>query len=52
VLAFAEGRQGGDHSENDIILKRSLDRGKTWGPLIIVNEQGILALKTKKRGRW
>lgn len=44
LLAFAEGRQGGDHSENDIILKRSLDGGETWGPLITVNDQGILAL--------
>lgn len=40
VLAFAEGRQGGDHSENDIVLKRSLDGGITWQPLQVVAEMG------------
>ena len=40
VLAFAEGRQGGDHSENDIILRRSSDDGETWGKLQIVHEDG------------
>ncbi|QDT05639.1 Sialidase precursor [Rubripirellula lacrimiformis] len=44
LLAFAEGRQGGDHSENDIVLKRSTDGGATWGKLQIVHEQGTLAL--------
>lgn len=44
LLAFAEGRQGGDHSENDIILKRSLDNGTTWQPLQIVHEAGELSL--------
>jgi len=40
LLAFAEGRQAGDHSENDIVLKCSLDGGKTWGPLQVVAEMG------------
>jgi sialidase-1 len=34
VLAVAEGRQGrGDHSENELVLRRSTDGGRTWGPL-------------------
>lgn len=44
LLAFAEGRQGGDHSQNDIILKRSRDGGQHWGELQIVHEAGELAL--------
>lgn len=37
VLAFAEGRQGrGDHSENDLVLRRSTDGGRSWGPLQLV----------------
>lgn len=44
LLAFAEGRQGGDHSENDIILKRSEDKGETWSKVQIVNESGKLSL--------
>ncbi len=44
LLAFAEGRQGGDHSQNDIILKRSLDNGQNWGQLQVVHEAGVLSL--------
>lgn len=44
LLAFAEGRQGGDHSENDIILKRSTDRGRSWSKLQVVHESGKLSL--------
>ncbi len=40
LLAFAEGRAGGDHAKNDIILKRSADRGMTWGSLQILDDQG------------
>jgi sialidase-1 len=40
VLAFAEGRQGDDHSENDIVLKRSLNGGATWQALQVVVEMG------------
>ncbi len=37
LLAFAEGRRSlSDHSRNDIVLERSADGGKTWGPLIRV----------------
>ncbi|QEG23589.1 sialidase family protein [Mariniblastus fucicola] len=44
LLAFAEGRQGGDHSENDIILKRSKDGGATWSDVQVVHEAGKLSL--------
>jgi sialidase-1 len=40
LLAFAEGRAGGDHAKNDIILKRSTDRGITWGSIQILDDQG------------
>ena len=40
LLAFAEARQGGDHAKNDIVIKRSSDGGKTWGPLQVVDDQG------------
>ncbi len=37
-LAFAEGREGknSDHAENDIVMRRSLDQGKTWLPTQII----------------
>lgn len=45
LLAFAEGRASlRDHAENDIVLKRSADGGKTWGQLQIVHEDGANAL--------
>jgi sialidase-1 len=45
LLAFAEGRSNLlDHSENDIVLKRSLDNGATWSSLAIVAEDGKNAL--------
>ena len=41
LLVFCEGRAGlGDHNQNDIILKRSTDGGKTWGPLQLVASDG------------
>lgn len=40
LLAFAEARQGGDHAENDIVVKRSSDGGTTWGPLQVIDDQG------------
>jgi sialidase-1 len=40
LLAFAEARQGGDHSKNDIVLRRSTDNGQTWGPLQVIAEMG------------
>jgi sialidase-1 len=45
LLAFAEGRASlRDHAENDIVLKRSVDDGRTWGPLQVVDEDGVNAL--------
>lgn len=40
VLAFAEGRvkDCGDDEDIDIVLRRSADNGKTWGPLQVVSE--------------
>ena len=41
LLAFAEGRESkSDHAANDIVLKRSMDKGNSWGPLMVVAEQG------------
>ncbi|MFB7330119.1 exo-alpha-sialidase [Streptomyces adustus] len=42
LLAFAEGRvlNCGDAADIDIVLKRSTDGGRTWGPLQVVNEGG------------
>ncbi len=40
LLAFAEGRvlNCGDAADIDLVLKRSTDGGRTWGPLHVVNE--------------
>ncbi|MFH9890675.1 exo-alpha-sialidase [Streptomyces luteogriseus] len=40
LLAFAEGRvlNCGDAADIDIVLKRSTDGGRTWGPLQVVTE--------------
>ncbi|MFJ5032657.1 exo-alpha-sialidase [Streptomyces sp. NPDC088560] len=40
LLAFAEGRvpNCGDATDIDIVLKRSTDGGRTWGPLQVVNK--------------
>ncbi|WP_369231922.1 exo-alpha-sialidase [Streptomyces sp. R21] len=40
LLAFSEGRVDncGDAGDIDIVLKRSDDGGRTWGPLQVVNE--------------
>jgi sialidase-1 len=41
LLAFCEGRASiSDHAANDIVLRRSTDRGKTWLPLQVVAEDG------------
>ena len=41
VLAFAEGRAAAaDQAENNIILKRSTDAGRTWGPLQLLHDDG------------
>lgn len=44
LLAFAEGRQGGDHSQNDIILKTSTDSGASWSDVQVISESGKLSL--------
>ncbi|MEV0554552.1 sialidase family protein [Streptomyces sp. NPDC050597] len=40
LLAFAEGRVNdcSDAGDIDIVVKRSTDGGRTWGPLQVVNE--------------
>ncbi|MFJ3304069.1 exo-alpha-sialidase [Streptomyces sp. NPDC086549] len=40
LLAFAEGRvlNCGDAADIDIVVKRSTDGGRTWGPLRVVTE--------------
>jgi sialidase-1 len=39
VLAFCEGRQAeSDHSRNHLVLRRSADGGRSWGPLQLVAE--------------
>ncbi len=40
LLAFAEGRvlNCGDAADIDIVLTRSTDGGRTWGPLQVINE--------------
>lgn len=42
LLAFCEGRKTGrgDHGDLDMVLKRSTDGGKTWGPVELVYEEG------------
>ncbi|MEU0741310.1 exo-alpha-sialidase [Streptomyces sp. NPDC006134] len=42
LLAFAEGRvlNCGDAADIDIVLKRSTDGGRTWGPLTVVDDGG------------
>ncbi|GHH22760.1 sialidase family protein [Streptomyces lanatus] len=40
LLAFCEGRvnSAADHGHIDIVLKRSTDGGRTWGPLAVVGD--------------
>ena len=42
VLAFCEGRKNGcsDTGDIDIVLRRSVDGGKSWGPLELVADFG------------
>ncbi|MEU6820077.1 sialidase family protein [Streptomyces atriruber] len=42
LLAFAEGRVNdcSDAGDIDLVLKRSHDGGRTWGPLQVINEGG------------
>lgn len=42
ILAFSERRLGlHDHAQNDIVLKRSTDDGKTWSDEIVAFEDGM-----------
>ena len=42
ILAFSERRLGlHDHAQNDIVLKRSTDGGKTWSDEIVAYEDGM-----------
>lgn len=42
LLAFAEGRRNaqGDTGDIDLVLRRSTDGGRTWGPLQVVWDDG------------
>ncbi|MEZ4824699.1 MAG: sialidase family protein [Bacteroidia bacterium] len=41
LLAFAEGRINvSDHAQNDLVMKRSTDGGLTWGPLVVLQQEG------------
>jgi sialidase-1 len=42
LLAFCEGRRHGrsDTGDIDVVLRRSFDGGKTWGPLQVVADAG------------
>jgi sialidase-1 len=48
LLAICEGRKTGrgDHGDLDLVLKRSTDGGKTWGPLEMIHEEGGTAKVT------
>jgi len=40
LLAFCEGREGGDSSDIDLLLRRSEDGGRTWSRKQVVWDQG------------
>lgn len=42
LLAFCEGRKDNrrDHGDIDLVLRRSADGGRTWGPMQVVYEEG------------
>jgi sialidase-1 len=42
LLAFCEGRKTSrnDHGDVDLMLRRSTDGGRTWGPMQLVYEEG------------
>ncbi len=48
LLAFCEGRKtgSGDQGDIDLVLRRSTDGGKTWGPMQLVHEEGGTAKVT------
>ena len=40
ILAFCEGREGGDSGDINLLLKRSEDNGKTWSKEQIIWDDG------------
>jgi sialidase-1 len=40
VLIFCEGRSGGDASDIDLLVRRSMDNGQTWSEQSVVWEDG------------
>jgi len=40
LLAFCEGREGGDSSDIDLLVRRSKDGGKTWSRKQVVWDEG------------
>ncbi len=54
VLAFCEGRVNGpeDEGDIDIVLRRSVDRGQTWSPLITVKDDGENRSRNKIEFYW
>lgn len=48
LLAFCEGRKTSfsDDGDNDLVLRRSTDAGRTWGALQLVHEEGGDAVVT------
>lgn len=48
LLAFCEGRKTSrnDHGDVDLVLRRSVDGGRTWAPLELVYEEGRTAQVT------
>jgi len=45
ILAFAEGRASqSDASQNDLVLRRSLDGGRSWTPVQVLAEDGANVL--------
>lgn len=42
LLAFCEGRKSSraDHGDVDLVMRRSRDAGKTWGPVRLIHEEG------------
>ena len=48
ILAFSENREVSCHDTkppHQIVLRRSLDDGKSWGPLILVAEDKVAPCK-------
>ena len=49
ILAFAEARRlsGADIGDNDSVVKRSEDGGKTWGPEIVIIDAGTRSVNNQ-----